>query len=254
MRTVKLCLLPAAMVSMLLVSVAAASPLLECRDATLADMDAAALREALDAAGGRECRIEPRAWAETVVCVGVTGAAVFGIPVTELRAELTNAGLRRLVAVTRASQPRLQRVAEGKTVAGGLRREIEAREDGSALLRCESVGTALDGEAGGIEGPLPPLPVGAHGWRVCAEPVDGGAQRCVEAGPGRYRVFGLEPGDYRLRATPLGALDERLGAVLARRSDLKAGVREDVLLDHVAVRSGALSRAGELSLIRLPEP
>jgi hypothetical protein len=70
-----------------------------------------------------------------------------------------------------------------------------------------------------------------------------------------YRIASLSAGDYRLRATPLGAADERIGAVLALRSDLKTGgVREDVLLDHVTVRAGALTEAGELEYIRLPEP
>lgn len=234
---------------------AEAASLIECRDARLARMDAWSMQAALQAAGGRNCRVQEQAWAQTVAC-DQASATVFGLPVHELRGEYTNGGVRRLVAVSRASEARARSAAGSSPVADGLRREIEAREDGASVILCSSASAELEAESGAIVGPLPKLPVGAHGWRVCAEPVDSGSEHCINVDQGSfYRIASLSAGDYRLRATPLGAADDRLGAVLAQRSNLKTGgVREDVLLAHVTVRAGALTEAGELEFIRLPEP
>lgn len=231
---------------------AAATSLLECRDAGLADFASAELLLALEDAGGRDCRLAAVPWGQQVRCAGARAVA-YGLPVHELSGEISNAGVRRIGLVSKASVARvLQVIAAAAAPAAGLRRQVEAREDGATVILCSSTG--MQDDRGTIEGGTPALPVGALGWRVCAEPDLGGAPICVDAGPDGYRIEGLAAGDYRLRATPIGALDSGIAAVLARRSDLQADARDAVLLDRVAVRSGAITRPAPLTLIRIVTP
>lgn len=230
-----------------------ANPLLECRFPGFAGLDAEGLLKALEASGGQECHPIERPWGVSLQCEGAVGARALGFPVHEVRGAITNAGVRRTVGVTRASEERVQLAAARVAVGEGLRLEVQGREDGATLILCIAAGSA-DMGSGMIEGVLPELPLGAIGWQVCAESVVDDSRTCVDAGPHSYRIEGLSPGDYRIRARPLGAVDEGLGLVLARRSDLQSGRRQDVLLRYVTVRGGAVSKVGELTPIRLAEP
>jgi hypothetical protein len=232
---------------------AMANPLLECRFPGFAGLDPEGLLKALEASGGQDCRPIERAWGISLQCEGAVGARALGFPVHEVRGAITNAGLRRTVGVTRASEERVQLAAARVAVGEGLRLEVQGREDGATLILCIAPGSA-DAGSGLIEGVLPALPPGGIGWQVCAESVADDGRTCVEAGPQGYRIEGLRPGDYRIRARPIGAVDEGLGLVLARRSDLQSGRRQDVLLRYVTVRAGAVSKVGELTPIRLAEP
>lgn len=229
----------------------AAAGLLECRDSRLAGFASPDMLLALEDVGGRGCHLAAVPWGQQVRCEGARASA-FGLPVSELNGEISNAGVRRVSVVTRASDGRVRQIAATVPTAEGMTRQIEAREDGATVILCSAAGTL--GEGGSIEGGVPVLPVGALGWRVCAEPDLGGAPTCVDAGPGGYRIDGLAAGDYRLRATPIGALDTGIAAVLARRSDLQADAREAVLLDRIAVRNGAITRPRALTLIRVLAP
>lgn len=240
-----------------LVLVAGAVPahgagLLECRDAALAGFQSADLHLALEAAGGSDCRLAAVPWGQQVRCGGVRASA-FGMAVSELNGEISNAGVRRISVVVRTSASRVGQIVDAAAPpATGLRRQVEAREDGATVILCSASDAASVG--GSIEGNAPTLPLGAIGWRVCAEPDAGGASTCADAGPGGYRIDGLAAGDYRLRATPIDALDPGIAAVLARRSDLETDGRETILLGRIAVRSGAVTRAPSLTLIRVTPP
>ncbi len=244
-------------IGLLLLLATAAQPahgagLLECRDTALAGFQSADLHLALEAAGGRDCRLAAVPWGQQVRC-GSVRATAFGLPVSELNGEISNAGVRRISAVVKASAARVRQTVDATAPSpAGLARRVEAREDGATVILCSASDATSAG--GSIAGNAPALPLGAIGWRVCAEPDAGGAPTCADAGPGGYRIDGLVAGDYRLRATPIDALDPGIAAVLARRSDLETDGRETILLGRIAVRSGAITRAPSLTLIRVTPP
>lgn len=248
---------PAIGASLLLASPAPlwAGGLLECQDNALAAMNAAEVLERLRAAGGGDCRSHEAEWGETVSCESLREVRVFDLPVRELSSEIGDNGRRTLTVVTFASLARTRSAAETQSTAPGLKRVIEARDDGATTLRCVAeAGAYASGDiAVGITGAAPPLPAGATGWQVCAQPTRG-PQRCAQSGrDGQYRITGLPPGEYGLLATPIGAADPLLRAVLTRRQIGQAAEGGPLMLaDRINVRDGAMAQAGPLTLLRLP--
>jgi hypothetical protein len=242
-----------AALAMALALPASANDLLECRDPGLAGMDSVGLSRALRAAGGVECRTEEHAWAETVQCAAGEGSTAYGLPLRELRAEITNAGVRRLVIVSSAGASRAQQAVDKLPQVEGLQRDVEQREDGASLIRCVAQGGEVAPDAGGIVGSLPPLPADALVWQVCALADGAEVPACVRAEGDRYRFAALAPGVYRIYARPLGGEDESDVAVLSRSPGLRLGERGDLLFDRIAVRPGAMSEAMPLTALRVAQ-
>lgn len=240
-----------AALAMALALPASANDLLECRDPRLAGMDSVGIARALRAAGGVECKTEEHAWAETVQCAVREGSTAYGLPLRELRAEITNAGVRRLVVVSSAGADRAQQAADKLPTVEGLHRDVEAREDGASLIRCVAAGGEVPPDAGGIVGSLPPLPADALVWQVCALASGAEIPACTRAEGHRYRLAELAPGEYRVYARPLGGGDAADVAVLSRVPELRLGERGDLLFERVTVRPGAFTEAAPLTRLGL---
>lgn len=239
--------------SLWLLAATAPGPLWECQDPVLADADARTLLQAFEAAGARECRLQTLPWGDSVACDDASAVRAFGFRLRELRGEVSSNGTRRLAAISTASADRVQ--PRMQPAAAGLQLSLETREDGASSLLCvaqvHSQGT--DARHGAIQGRLPPLPAGAYAWEVCARQA-GGEPRCVRTPEGGYRLGALPPADYRLEATPIGAEDARLRAVLTRLATGASADRgAEYLLGHISVRAGAVSEAGGLTLMRLAD-
>ena len=142
-----------------------------------------------------------------------------------------------------------------KPPASGLKLSLEPREDGASSLLCvaEQHKQGTDAQHGAIQGRLPPLPAGAWAWEICARQ-SSESPRCLRTPESGYRLGALPPGDYRLQATPVGADDPQLRAVLTRGATGASAERgSEYLLGHISVRAGAVSEAPGLVLMRLRE-
>ncbi len=230
----------------------APGPLWECQDPALANADAAELLQAFEAAGARECQLRSLSWGETVACDDAGAVQAFGWRLRELRAEVSSNGTRRLSAITSTSAERVE--PRMKAPADGLQLSLETREDGASSLQCvaQVYRDGADARHGSVQGSLPALPAGAYAWEVCARRASE-PPRCLRTPETNYRLGALPPADYLVEATPLGAEDARLRAVLTRLATGASADRgAEYLLDRISVRAGAVSNVPALTLMRLP--
>lgn len=224
------------------------SAFLDCTAPELTRLEIAGLASALRDAGGRDCRVATLPWGVRVECERTERLAVAGIPVRSVSAEVTDGGVRRVVAVTAARVERLEAALAATEPAAGIERAIEAREDGASLVRCTAPGTAGDAGLGVMAGTLPAPIEGSLGWQVCAVAATGGANRCVEvANEAGWRIEGLAPGAWRVRADPIGG--SRSACALAAERVVDAPGAVPVLaMRPFEVRAGSTTQAGELRI------
>ena len=130
-----------------------ASPLTECRDAQLQAMSAEQLREALTAAGGRDCAVRSAAWGESVACQGTrANSRAFGLPVREFSAEVQReTGKRSLQVVTKNSLARVDGVVNQDSAAEGLTLDLEAEDTGVTVINCVAQGSNSAADTAGEE-------------------------------------------------------------------------------------------------------
>lgn len=222
--------------------------LLACADPSLVTLEAPALAARLRDAGGRDCRVSTLPWATRIECERVERLAIGGIPVRSLSAEVTDGGLRRLVAVTGARVERLEAALGGIAPAPGIERAIEAREDGASLVRCTAPAAAGVAGTGSMSGTLPPPVEGALGWQVCAVPASGGGGPCVEvANEVGWRIDGLAPGSWRVRADPIGGSRGTCALAADRLRDAPGPVPV-LAMRPFEVRTGSTTMVGELRI------
>lgn len=121
--------------------------LAECRDAGLGQMSAAALRDALAAAGGNACAIRSAAWGESVACQGTRpGTRIFGLPVRELSAEVQqDSGKRTLQIVTDHALSQVEQTVDQTRASAPLTLGLEQDASGVTVISCIALGPALDG-------------------------------------------------------------------------------------------------------------
>jgi hypothetical protein len=219
-----------------------------CADGSISTMEAPALARMLRDAGGRDCRVATLPWGTRVECERTERLAVAGIPVRSVSAEVTDGGVRRVVAVTAARVERLEAALAETEPAAGIERAIEAREDGASLVRCTAPGTAGDAGLGAMAGTLPAPIESSLGWQVCAVAALSGAQRCVEvANEAGWRIDGLAPGAWRVRADPIGG-SRSACALAAERLPDAAGPVPVLAMQPFEVRAGSTTQAGELRI------
>jgi hypothetical protein len=223
----------------------------ECQDPALAEADSRDLLQAFEAAGATACSLQNLPWGESVACDDASRLRAFGLRLRELRAEISSGGTRRVSAISTTSSEQLEQ--RMKAPAAGLLLSVETREDGAGILVCvaQQYKQGTDALHGAIQGRLPALPAGAYAWEVCARQFSE-APRCLRTPEAGYRLGALPPADYRLQATPIGAADPHLRAVLTRKvTGASADRGSEFLLDHLSVRAGSVTEAPELTLMRL---
>lgn len=219
-----------------------------CADGSISTMQAPALARLLRDAGGRDCRVATLPWGTRVECERTERLVVAGIPVRSVSAEVTDGGVRRVVAVTAARVERLEAALAQTEPATGIDRAIEAREDGASLVRCTAPGTARDAGHGIMAGTLPAPVEGSLGWQVCAVAATGGAERCVEvANEAGWRIDGLAPGAWRVRADPIGGSRSACALAADRLPDAPGPVPV-LAMRPFEVRAGSTTQAGELRI------
>jgi hypothetical protein len=222
--------------------------LIQCADARLAALDIPSLALALRDAGGRDCRFATLPWGSRVECERAERLMVAGIPVRSVSAEVTDDGVRRVVAVTGARAERLEAALATIEPAPGVERTIEAREDGASLVRCTVSSTRGHAALGAIAGSLPAPLEGSLGWQVCAVAASGGARRCVEvANEAGWRIDRLIPGAWRVRADPIGGSRTTCALAAERLTDAPGPVPV-LLMRPFEVRAGSTTQAGELRI------
>lgn len=245
------------LLAVLLSMQAQALDLYACGDDSLATLGIEALHERFRQSGAEDCQQDDDSWGSTLRCERVHGAKVAGIRVKELSAEVHAEGQRSLQVVLDAAPARVEAELARIPRTSGQNRSLQAREDGTTSLRCitREIDTLLDADRGAIRGVLPALPPGATGWQVCAMPAQGEPVcRTADAVRLAYRIADLSPGSYGILATPIGAVDPLLRAMLIESQPLgeTADGGPKVLAAQVNVRTGVETQATELRLLRLP--
>jgi hypothetical protein len=224
------------------------SAFLDCTAPELAHREIAGLASALRDAGGRDCRFATLPWGSRVECERAERLMVAGIPVRSVSAEVTDDGVRRVVAVTGARAERLEAALATIEPAPGVERTIEAREDGASLVRCTVSSTRGHAALGAIAGSLPAPLESSLGWQVCAVAASGGARRCVEvANEAGWRIDRLIPGAWRVRADPIGGSRATCALAADRLADAPGPVPV-LLMRPFEVRAGSTTQAGELRI------
>lgn len=128
-----------------LTGIAQSQSLAECRDQQLANLSATEIRNALHAAGGRNCEVRSAGWGESVACQGtLPGTRVYGLPVRELSAEVQRASGQRTLAIV-TDHPAASVAPDDAADGLKLRREQDAR--GVTVISCVAQGPASSGDA-----------------------------------------------------------------------------------------------------------
>lgn len=219
-----------------------------CADASFASMEAPSLGAMLRDAGGRDCRMSVLPWGTRIECERVEGLVIGGVPVRALSAEVTDGGVRRVVAVTAARVERLEAALAGIEPAPGIERAIESREDGASLVRCTAAAAAGVAGSGAMSGTLPPPVEGSLGWQVCAIPASGDDGRCIEvANEIGWRIEGLDPGSWRVRADPIGGSRSACALAAERLRDAPGPVPV-LAMRPFEIRAGSTTTVGELRI------
>jgi hypothetical protein len=219
-----------------------------CADGSISTIEAPALARLLRDAGGRDCRFATLPWGSRVECERAERLMVAGIPVRSVSAEVTDDGVRRVVAVTGARAERLEAALATIEPAPGVERAIEAREDGASLVRCTVSSARGHAALGAMAGSLPAPIEGSLGWQVCAVAATGGEARCVEvANEAGWRIDGLIPGAWRVRADPIGGSRSACALAAERLTDAPGPVPV-LWMRPFEVRAGSTTQAGELRI------
>jgi hypothetical protein len=222
--------------------------LFECADAGFATLDLPALAARLREAGGRDCRVSTLPWGARADCERADRLTVGGVPVRSISAEVTDGGVRRIVAVTAARAERLEAALAAIGPAPGVTRAIEAREDGAGVVRCTASVASGAAAFGVLTGTLPAPIEGSLGWQVCAVAPTGRASRCVEvANEVGWRIGGIVPGPWRVRADPIGGAR----GVCALAAEVLADAPGPVpvlAMRPFEVRAGATTEVGQLRI------